>query len=340
MEIKIIEEKLKRQWEEYVEKKPTIAWQSYEWSTVVKKHYKVGFFPIAAFNRSEICGILPLYLIKNILGKSQLISVPYAVAGGIVADDPETESLLLQKAKELYERYHCSNITFKQYKTKINSDLRIDDNFYNRELDLSKSLDEMWKNLGEKNKKQIDATKRYDLKLIHPCNEIDRFYDLLLMHNKHSGIPCVSKKWIKDLIAFDMYSIAFLKMKNTTVAATMVKEHKKTVSFPFTSLPDMKAESMSFAYTLNWKLIERFKEQGKEIFHSGRIPKTDQTYEYRLGWGGKKYGYYYQYYPNTLSFAEYSRKRGRKREILTFLWKKFPVWVTRLIGPYVVKHYP
>ncbi|MGV7223008.1 MAG: hypothetical protein ACQ9MH_15940 [Nitrospinales bacterium] len=340
MHVIVADDSLKEAWEQYVENRPTIAWQSWEWFNVVRKHYSVKFYPLVAVSDSEICGVLPLYRVKTISGRNKLISVPYAVAGGIVADSEDAESLLLAKAIELYKSLDCGNIIFKQYKHKVRGDLRVDDNFYNRELDLTQIISSLWDNLAEENKTNIELARNYSLNLEYPSADLSRFYELLLLHHRNSGIPCVSKKWIRDLIRFKMYSIALLKMGDKIVAGTMVKEHKKTVSFPFTCIPDSSDESTMFAYQLYWQLIEKFVESGKEIFHSGRIPKTNQTYAYRLGWGGKMYDYYYQYFPNDTSKVEYSNKRGRKREILSAVWRKLPIWLTKILGPHVVKQFP
>jgi hypothetical protein len=80
--------------------------------------------------------------------------------------------------------------------------------------------------------------------------------------------------------------------------------------------------------------------KGFDIFHSGRIPKNDATDEYRLGWGGVKHPYFYQYYPNRNIRTEYETKRGRKREILEKCWRHLPTSVAGAVGPLVVSQFP
>jgi hypothetical protein len=341
MNISMINERGKDQWEHYIDTHPhAVAWQSYDWNNVVRKHYNVAFYPLAAYEQGNICGILPLYGVKSLLGKVSLISVPYAVAGGIVADSEDISARLLENAIALARQNNFSTITFKQYKVKIQGELRTDSNFYNRELNLSESKDRLWSNLSDTNKQKIEQTKGAQVHLEYPSQDASGFYKLLVRHHHDIGIPCVSKGWIQDLVSFKMYSIALLKQNNTPVAGTLVKEFKKTVSFPFTSLPDQSEQSTLYAYRLYWELISRFAADGMEIFHSGRIPVSDITNEYRLGWGGTKYNYYYQYYPGTTGPTEYTKKRGGKRELFASVWKKLPVGLTQIIGPHIVKQYP
>lgn len=327
-------------WELFVEDNPTIAWQSYHWNTVVSKHYHTKFFPLAAFNNDRICGILPLYAVQTIKKKIKLISVPYAVGGGLYADNSEAEKALLDAAISLYQTQSAQQVILKQYKHKIQGPLRTDANFYNRELDLTVGPDRIYNNFEEINKAKIEEGEKYKLSLNYPTKDIDRFYRLLLQHHRLCGIPCVGKKWIEDLIQFGMYNMALLRSDGKVVAGTLVKEHKLSVSFPFTSIPDFSERSIMFAYNLYWLLLKKFSADGKAIFHSGRIPNNNDTFSYRLGWNGNKNNYYYQYYPDTSGTSEFGSKRGRKRQVVSAIWKRLPAGLTAIIGPQIVKYYP
>jgi len=141
-------------------------------------------------------------------------------------------------------------------------------------------------------------------------------------------------------VAFKMYSISLLRINHSIVAGTMVKEFKNTISLPFSCTKGKDEGSSIFVFNLYWKLIVLFASQGKQIFHSGRMLKTDQTDDYRLGWGGEKYSYYYQYYPQSVIQTEFSKRRGKKRKILETCWKKLPSGIAEILGPQIVKHFP
>ena len=341
METIIIDEKRKEAWDQYVLQHPgSIAWQSYGWSTVVQNHYPVTFLPLAVTNGTGIRGVLPLYRVGAKRGKNVLMSVPYAVAGGILADDDETEAMLAEKAVSLAGEFGSQRIALKQYKRKIAGNFLSDEGFYNRELDISRDLGAVWEDLDAGNRQQITEARDYRLVLAHPMGDIRSFYHLLLQHHHRKGIPCVSRKWIEDLIRFELYSAALLVLNGRPVAGTLVKQFKDTVSFPFTCIAQDDDEHRMYAYDLYWKLIARFNAQGTRIYHSGRIPADDDTDIYRLGWGGRQYGYYYQYYPGGGAVRSESAKKGRKRELFEALWRRMPVAIAGQLGPSIVRHFP
>lgn len=340
MEIKIIDDSQLSQWEQYVNQHPgSIAWQSMAWSDLLKKHYPSTFYPIVAQDDSGIRGILPLYYIKTRLNKGALISVPYAVAGGIVADDAEASTLLLNEAIRLAGQHDACRITLKQYKTKIEGDLLTDANYYNKELSLTTDLDALRGGFDDTNKRVLDDAENTTFDLEYPSTDIKGFFKVLIRHHHRRGVPCVSQRWITDLVDCGMYSIALLKQDGKIVGGTMVKEFKTTVSFPFSCVNGANRED-DVPYVLYWKLLSHFALKGMEIFHSGRIPRTNQADAYRLGWGGQEHGYFYQFHPNTGAKTEFSRKRGKKRQIVETCWKRLPQSAVKILGPQIVKEFP
>ena len=344
MTVKLIGDNKKDDWERYVNENPySIAWHSYEWSKVLKKRYEIDFYPLAAIDGSKIVGVLPLYKVKTFFGKMNLISVPFTVAGGILSDSESISMALLKKAIDIYEEQQCNSITLKQYKIRINGDLKTDENYYNRELELSDNIDLLWSRISSFNQQKIKESQKKATDLDHPSKDIDSFYKLLFKHSHKKGLPCpcVDKKCIKELIDYNIYSIALLREGNLVVAGTLIKKFNNAISFPFTCINDQSEQNLLYAYNLYWRLLIKHSAEGIKIFHSGRIPKNNKTEPYRLGWGGKIYNYYYQYYPNKNEVkTENEIKRGRKRDILSSIWRNIPPGISKFMGPYVIRYLP
>jgi hypothetical protein len=341
MDVVLVEAGNKRDWDEFVrESRGVIAWHAYHWADLLAKHYGAEFLPLAVYDGPRICGILPLYRIRTLRSGEALISIPHFVAGGIAAENPDVQRALLDKVIEISKRLKISQITLKQYKLKLSGPLSTDENYYNRELEISPDINQVWSRITETNRAKVDEARKYDLKLEYPSTDVSTFYRFLL-HDQHAaGVPCVSRSWIESLFSTGAYEIALLRHKGELVAATMAKKFRDTVSFPFSCLRDQSEEPNMFAYGLYWQLMTRLAKDGIRICHSGRIPNTDAAFAYRLGWGGTKYSYYYQYYGVGEGKTEFSTKRGTKRQLVESVWKKIPVGVAQVLGPVVVKQFP
>ena len=339
-DVVVVPEKSRADWDRFVQEDTgVIAWHSYEWAKLLGDLHHTKFYPLAVYDGSKISGILPLYRVKTYRGES-LISVPYFVAGGVVSSSADVRTALLNKAISLSRELNIPKVTLKQYKLKLEGQLVTDENYYNRELTLSPDLDKVRHNLSKLNREKIEESRACRTTFDYPCSDVSAFYKLLL-HDQHSlGVPCVSRAWIAGLYNTGMYEIALLRHSGEIVAGTMVKKFKHTVSFPFTCLSKHSERAHLFGYSLYWQLIETLARQGITIMHSGRIPKTDAAIDFRLGWGGTKYNYYYQYYGVSPAATEFKNKRNRKRQLIESVWKRMPVALAQAAGPFVVKQFP
>ena len=338
--VRIVDSQEREAWNSYIEHSQyAIAWQVFEWSDVISRHFVYKYIPLAAYDGDKIVGILPLY--RGSSGSREgLVSVPFAVAGGIVADNSEAQKALLDKAVELSREYGDLPITLKQYKIRVAGDLKTDENYFNRELSLTSDSSALERQIDPGNLEKAHTAFRSGIEVDYPSKDISAFYKLLLRHNRAQGVPCSSEAWIRTLIDFGMYTIALAKKGSNVLAGTMIKKFKDTVSFPFSCIVPGNNEAQTAVYGLYWNLILRFADEGIHIFHSGRIPRTQETVDFRLGWGGTEYPYFYQYFPNTGGTTEYQNRRGLKRRMVSMVWKHLPLAVIRRISPPIIRRFP
>jgi hypothetical protein len=330
----------KERWDAYVNAcKHSVAWQLWGWSTVVGDQYGLELLPIAAMEGQVIRGILPLYSVRRSDGHLELLSVPYAVAGGIAADSAEAEAMLLSGAVDLAGKMGATTITLKQYKRPIPGELKTDDSYFNFELPLGKDFDAVLQRISAENRQKIDQASALPAILDYPSRDIDGFYRLLLAHEHRNGVPCPAVGWIRALHGTGMYHVALLSMNGRPIAGTLVKVFKDTISFPYTCLGRGRDSSLC-AYRLYWDLIRAHAGKGARIFHSGRMPKVGAVPSYRRGWGGDAHPYFYQYWPPTVERTESAVKRGGKRALLQKAWKRLPRPLVRALGPRIVRRFP
>ena len=101
------------QWDDYVLRHPQASpFHLICWKKTIEESFGYKAFYLAAAD-SEIRGILPLFLVRNpIIGKA-LISSPFAVYGGILADNTGVRDLLYAHAQELGRRLNVGYIEFR-----------------------------------------------------------------------------------------------------------------------------------------------------------------------------------------------------------------------------------
>src|SRR5271166_4423464 len=84
------------QWDDFVQSHPKATFfHQIGWKKVMQATYGYRPFYFYAERDGRIAGIAPVFLISNWMTGRCLISLPFAVYGGVCASDPETEAALV-----------------------------------------------------------------------------------------------------------------------------------------------------------------------------------------------------------------------------------------------------
>ncbi|MFM7926730.1 MAG: GNAT family N-acetyltransferase, partial [Pirellula sp.] len=88
-----------------------------------------------------------------------------------------------------------------------------------------------------------------------------------------------------------------------------------------------------------WKLLERAIEKGSREFDFGRSTHGSGTYKFKEQWGAKPHPAIWQYYVRKGDPSDMRPDSPTKVRFVN-LWKKLPLWLTRLVGPSIVRGIP
>src|SRR5712692_1171020 len=73
------------------------------WKQVIERTFGYSSHYYYAEEGGELLGILPLFFVRGLFSGPALISVPFGVYGGLLADSPAAFEALMEKAKALAE---------------------------------------------------------------------------------------------------------------------------------------------------------------------------------------------------------------------------------------------
>src|SRR5689334_8306028 len=71
------------------------------WRWLVERTFGHRAHYLTALRDGHIAGVLPLFELRSLLFGHSLVSIPFAIGGGLVADDHAAAHALLAEAKEL-----------------------------------------------------------------------------------------------------------------------------------------------------------------------------------------------------------------------------------------------
>ncbi len=333
-----------KKWDEYIEKSRTATFfHQLGWKNLLEKVLGYEPFYLMAEEDGRVKGILPLFLTKSrFLGKA-LISIPFAVYGGICADDEETSLFLFEEAKKLAKE---KNVDYLELRNLYENNFGLIENpiHYTFIIELPDKVETLWNGLKRKARGAVRKGIKSDLEVEISFEGIDRledFYPIFAHSLRNLGSFILPFKYFKTLKEeFDKRIVmVFIRHKEEVVASVLTFLFKDMI-IPYYGGCLSKSLEYSPNNLMYWKLMEYGIENGYKFFDFGKSKKGTGSFEFKENFGFEPKPLHYQYYlneidkmpdPGILSW-EY---RWAKRLI-----KKVPLGITKIIGPEIVKHLP
>ena len=89
-----------------------------------------------------------------------------------------------------------------------------------------------------------------------------------------------------------------------------------------------------------WRILKHAVSNGYQLFDFGRCSKDAGTYRFKQQWGAVPVQLNWDYALSEGAEPPGLNPDNPKFQFLIGVWKRLPVWVSRLIGPPVVKYLP
>jgi serine/alanine adding enzyme len=343
MTIRLYEDRDRKAWDDYVKRVPAAThYHQIGWKEVIERSFgQHARYWLAQDELGEIQGVLPLIHLNSVLFGSFMVSLPYLNYGGILAGDDRARTALLEAAVERAGRDKVRHIELRQEQP-MRFDLPFKTGKVSMRLTLPSLADELWKGLDSKLRSQIRRPMKEGLvSRIGRMEELDGFYEVFSRNMRDLGTPVYSKFFFRNILtAFpDSTWICTVYRDATPVASGFLVGFKEILEIPWaSSLRKYNAQSPNML--LYWAALQFACERGFKVFDFGRSTPGGGAYKFKEQWGAKPVPLYWYYWMrNGGPLPELNPSNPKYRSAIA-LWKRLPVGLTRVLGPYIVRNLP
>lgn len=112
------------------------------WCDAIAESFPHQPLHLFAHREGQVVGVLPLFLVKSRLAGRILVSVPYGVEGGVLANDDGTAQKLFGYARDLASEHRCRALEFRSRCAAL-PDCPIDDRYVTFERELPESPEDV-----------------------------------------------------------------------------------------------------------------------------------------------------------------------------------------------------
>lgn len=327
------------------------------WLTVLQN--ALGHRPIVLIARNEndssatagaICGYLPLAMVSTRLFGRFLVSLPYLNRAGIVTSDPSVAAALIQAAVKLADEKDVQYLELRHSEPVANDSLGFSrDEKVRMVLKLPANEEALFKDIGPKVRNLVRKGDKHDLSIKWTSSKdsadsdvLDAFYNVFAINMRDLGTPVYSRRLFGTIIeqfAGEAELCAVFHENQPIAGALLVHDdHRKMTQVPSaSSLREFNHTSANM--WMYHHLLLRAMDRGSEHFDFGRSSEGSGTYRFKKQWGALPQPTVWQYHVRRGDIGA-MRPDSPKNQRRVAMWQKLPVWLTRLVGPRIVRGIP
>ncbi len=306
------------------------------WTHMIETAFGYKGYYLVARQNGHICGVLPLMHIKSLLFGDRLLSQPFSDYGGPLAKNQAAIEALYERAIDIATACRCDSIEFRNT-LPLRHDLYLRRDKMSMYLPLAPDPQEVWKALRHKTRNRVRKAERNGLTVRSGASElIGDFYRVWTIRMRQLGTPCYPCKLFRTIMkTFPSQSRVFLAYQDdVAVAALFTYTFKGWVQCSWGAAL-RGYDSVGPNYILNWKAIEYYCRCGMRWYDFGRSTVGSGQHTFKERWGALPIDLCWQYWTSPghdLVLATPNEGRYRRK---VEMWKKMPLWATRVMGPMI-----
>jgi FemAB-related protein (PEP-CTERM system-associated) len=331
------------EWVEFVERVPSpCPYCDPKWLRVICKGLGHKGAVLLARRDRQIVGVLPLVYMRHWLFGSHLVSLPFVNSSGVCAVDSEAASALVDRAVALADELDVRHLQLRHEREL--SHPRLTDALRTKvhmRLNMPGSQEELWKVIGSKTRNLVRKGESQGISVQWGSRELlDEFYTIFSENMRDLGTPVFGRRLFAEILTLgeSTAELCIARLGGAAVAGALLVHHKGTTEVPSASC------LRRFNYTnanmvMYWNLLLKAQSKGQEHFDFGRSTIDSNTQRFKAQWGAKPSPAIWQYYVRRGAIGD-TRPDSSKFSAAIRTWSWLPVWLTRTIGPAIVKGIP
>jgi len=337
------------QWDDYVKTHQQGSFFHLSgWQTVIEKSFSHSCYFLYVQQNGIITGVLPLVEVKSKLFGHALVSTPFCVYGGVIADSQNIARQLEQEACRIAEQLQVDYLELR-YKEAQDSSLLLKQAHSTFGCAIAEGNDNILTSI----KKKQRAVIRHSLKNELSCsisenssdstsfsNDFTDFYQLLSTSYRNLGTPIFTKRFFENLMATfnDCSDIAVIRDKDNLPSSAVMNFYFNEQVLPYYGGGNDGARGLKSADFMYYQVMCHAHQKDKTWFDFGRSKNDSGPYKYKKNWGMEPQPLHYYYHLVKVDSLPNLSPNNPKYKFFISMWQKLPLRLSQFFGPFLSKY--
>jgi FemAB-related protein (PEP-CTERM system-associated) len=312
------------------------------WRNVVQRVFGHTPFDLVAVDGDRLVGVLPLMACRGLRGGRALISVPYAVYGGVVGVDREVEHTLFRAAEQ-----RALDLGVQRLELRCLDDPGLDlprSDLYSTFIKaLPASAADVLPSMPKKSRADARKARQEHGLVLDEGRWFVADLARLFQRNKRSlGSPAMPARWFAELLKEfgDAATVHLVRREGQPLAAVMSFFFRDTVLAYHSGTADDVDRNYKASVFMYLALQEWSIDAGYKVFDFGRSRKDSGPYHFKehQGFAPRDLNYRYRLVKDRVTPS--LNPSNPKTKVLRDTWSRMPLWLTTALSAPAAKYLP
>jgi FemAB-related protein (PEP-CTERM system-associated) len=307
------------------------------WQKILNQVFRHDTYYLFAEVDGQLQGVLSLAHVNSLLFGNALVSLPFAVYGGVAAVSDDATQALESEAQQVAQRLGVAHLELRHLQARHpdwpRQDLYV--TFRKPILDTEEAnMLAIPRKQRAMVRKGIKNGLRSDID-----GGVDRFFALYADNVHRHGTPALPKRYFQALC--DEFGS---DCEVLTVSAPDGRPLSSVLSFyfrdevlPYYAGDDMAARDLAANDFKYWELMRRACARGIKLFDYGRSKQGTGPFAFKKNWGFEPTQLHYEYRLYKRDAVPQNNPANAKYKLMIETWRRLPLGVANWLGPYVVR---
>jgi FemAB-related protein (PEP-CTERM system-associated) len=283
-------------------------------------------------------GVLPLAHVKSLLFGQALVSLPFAVYGGVVATSDEAAAALETEAQRLARQLRVAHLELRNVLPR-HADWPGQDLYVTFRKGLLPDVDANMLAIPRKQRAMVRKGLKNGLR-----GEIDltadRFFPLYADNVHRHGTPALPKRYFDALLHEfgDAAEVLTVTASGGRPLSSVLSFYFRDEVLPYYAGDDLIARDLAANDFKYWEVMRRACERGFETFDFGRSKRGTGSFAFKRNWGFEPTPLHYEYCLYKRDAVPQNNPANAKFRLMIETWRRMPIGLANWLGPYVVRH--
>ncbi len=308
------------------------------WHSILRDIFRHQPHFLYAEDAGRIVGVLPLARVKSVLFGHSLVSLPFAVYGGVAASDPAAVDALEREAQRLAGELGVEHLELRNLQPR-HADWPKQDLYVTFRKPILPEEEANMLAIPRKQRAMVRKGIKNGLRSDIDAG-VERFFPLYAGNVHRHGTPALPRRYFEALLETFAGDVDVLTVQapDGRALSSVLSFYFRDEVLPYYAGDDESARDLAANDFKYWELMRRACARGLKLFDYGRSKQGTGSYAFKKNWGFEPQPLHYEYCLYKRDAVPQNNPANAKYRLLIETWRRLPIGLANWLGPHVVRN--